>query len=192
MNPSSSLSDLVGGARGRLLEVVAQVGRPMSIRRFADLANVDQKGAGAILRDFAELGLVRSERVGKAISYEPMADNVLLGLVRRIRTLQREIVDALAERAEKAPDGVTLAVFGSVAAGRATKGSDLDLLVIVDPDVEAAADWADDFIRFAQRASGLDVNPLRFTPEEWSAAKKERALIVATIQDRHRLLCGEL
>lgn len=191
-DPQSVLPHLVGGARGNLLDTLAKVGKPHSIRQLADLAGVGHPNAIDLLREFEELGIVRSQKIGRSVVYEPVVDNVLLGLLRRIRTLQKEIVDALTVRAENAPPGVVLAVFGSVATGRASEGSDLDLLAIVDPVDDAANEWVDEFVRFSRRASGLEVNPLRFTPEEWASAMNDRALIVATVQDRHRLLCGEL
>ena len=192
LDPQSAVAQLVGGARGRLLETVATVGRPYSVRQLAERAGVDHTNASDLLREFQGLGLVRSEPIGSSIAYEPVIDNVLLGMLHKMRLLQSEIVEALAVRATLAPPGVTLAVFGSVAAERASQGSDLDLLVITDTGDTETQGWADEYIRYAGRASGLDVNPLRFSREDWKEAQREGALIVDTVRSRHRLLCGEL
>jgi hypothetical protein len=192
IDPSKAISQLVGGARGRLLEAIARMGRPFSIRQWAERAEIDHKGAASLLREFEALGLVRSEKVGSSISYKPVADNALLGLLRRMLMFDKEIQAALEQRAEGAPEGVTLGIFGSFAAGRAKEGSDLDVLVIVDPEDSEAVEWVNEFVGFAQRASGMPVNPLRFTPKEWESAVAEDALIVATIQDRHCMLVGDL
>lgn len=185
------LISLVGGARGRLLDTVARVGRPFSIRQLADMSGIVHSQARDLLREFEGLGLVRSQRVGRSIAYEPVDGNVLLELLRRIAMLRDEIIDRLREEAAGAPRHLTVAVFGSVARGKATDGSDLDLLVIggESPDAEA---WTEAFLRRATEISGMPVNALKYSREEWDEAKDRQDLIAEEIMDGSILLVGRL
>lgn len=182
---------LVGGARGRLLETVARVGRAFSIRQLAEMAGIAHPQASELLREFEGMGLVRSQRVGRSIAYEPVDGNVLLELLRRIAMLRDEIVERLREETAGAPKHLTVAVFGSVARGGATDGSDLDLLVVGGeaPDTEA---WTEVFLRRATEISGMPVNALKYSREEWNEAKSRRDLITEEILDGSILLVGRL
>lgn len=189
----SPVADLVGGARGRLLETIARVGRPFSIRQLAEMSDITHPQASELLQQFENMGLVRSQRVGRSVAYEPVGDNVLLQAIRRILSLRQEIIDSLETYAEDAPPGVTLALFGSVVSGRATQGSDLDVLVITeDGERPEDKDWVEGFLAFAQKASGLDVNPLRYTMSAWKQANSQGELITKTIADIHLVLAGKL
>lgn len=189
----SPVAALVGGARGHLLETIARVGRPFSIRQLAEMSGITHPQASELLREFEGMGLVRSQRVGRSIAYEPIEGNILLAAVRRILFLRTEILEGLQDAAEGAPAGVTLAVFGSVASGKAVAGSDLDLAIITEDEATTTTkEWVDQYVDFARAASGMEVSPLRYTQSQWDQAKTEGELITKTIADNHVLLAGKL
>ena len=193
INLRSPIAQLVGGARGRVLDTLARVGRAFSIRQIAEMSDVHHTQASELLREFEGMGLVRSQRVGRSIAYEPVEGNILLAAVRRVLLLRTEILDGLRGGAEDAPSGVTLAVFGSVASGRAVEGSDLDLAVITEDDAGSDTNkWVEQYITFARAATGMEVSPLRYTQSQWSQAKAHGELITKTIADNHVLLTGKL
>lgn len=187
------LSQLVGGARGRVLETIAQVGRPFSIRQLAEMSDVHHVQASKLLREFEGMGLVDSQRIGKSIAYKPVEGNVLLAILRRVLLLREEIIGELERSARDAPTGVTIAIFGSVASGRASAGSDLDILVITEDGAGSDADdWIREFLEWAERASGMSVNPLRYTQSQWRQDVSDGVLVTRTIEDNHRVLVGSL
>jgi predicted nucleotidyltransferase len=140
--------DEVLGSRARVavLRTFATAGgREFTGRELARLTALDHKTCNVALAGLADQGLVRARRAGRAILYGLASRHALFesalaplfdaerGLLER---LGREIHAELG-RARTRPTAV--AVFGSVARGDETAGSDLDLLVVTPAPIPGAA-----------------------------------------------------
>lgn len=130
---SASLSDaLFTRTQQRVLSLLfGQPGRAMSV---SELIQATGAGSGAVQREVARLagsGLLVSEQIGNQKRYSanpasPIHDE-LVGIVRKTFGLVvplRETLEPLADRIEAA------FVYGSVAKGRDTVASDIDLFLV--------------------------------------------------------------
>lgn len=74
------------------------------------------------------------------------------------------MADVIAEALEPLTGSIDVAfIFGSVARGAKTQGSDVDLMIIGSVDFGVVVDA----LHFAQQQLSRDINPKVFTPREW-------------------------
>jgi predicted nucleotidyltransferase len=145
--------------------------RALHVREIARLTGTT---AGTLNKELARLhdaGLLTRERVGNQVRYA--ADRAspihaeLAGILRKTIGLADVLADALA------PSAPTLAaafVFGSMARGRETSGSDVDVMLL------GALSFGDavTLLYPAQAALGREVNPVVFGVDEWRARLKAK------------------
>jgi predicted nucleotidyltransferase len=118
------------------------------------------------LNRLAEAGLLKRVRQGNQRLYSanracPVFEEVA-GILRKTAGLADVLADALAP----AGDRIEVAfVFGSLARGRETTGSDVDLMLIGDLPLRQAVA----LLEPAQRALAREVNPRIYTAKEWRA-----------------------
>jgi predicted nucleotidyltransferase len=85
------------------------------------------------------------------------------------------VADVLANRLAPVCDQIDIAVvFGSVASGKATQSSDIDLLLVGDLGFSEAVQ----LLYPAQDILGREINPKLYTAQEWAAAKKEGSAFI--------------
>jgi predicted nucleotidyltransferase len=159
-------------------------------RRFqsAEVIRLAGSGTGAVHRQLQRLekaGLVTVSREGNQKYYVARKDAPIFpelhGLVVKTVGVVEPLRAALAPIAEE----IDLAfVFGSVAKGNESAGSDLDLLVVTDKlayvDVYSA-------LAMAERSLGRTINPTVFTPAEWKQKRKRADSYAARITAQPRL-----
>src|SRR5205814_10688830 len=75
-------------------------------------------------------------------------------------------------------------VFGSVAKGNESAGSDLDLLVVTEKLAYVDVYWA---LAAAERTLGRTINPTVFTPREWKKKRTRHDSFAARITAQPRL-----
>jgi predicted nucleotidyltransferase len=116
------------------------------------------------LKRLADVGLLNCERRGNQLAYSanrqsPIFEE-LAGILRKTSGLADVVVEAL----EPLTDSIDVAfIFGSVARGTETQGSDVDLMVIGSVDFGAVVDA----LHLAQQQLSRDINPKVFTPRDW-------------------------
>ena len=146
MDLSAPLASFMNGLDAVTLRVVARAGANLSGRQIARLA-----GAGtpanvrlSLLR-LVDIGLVTMVPAPHATMYSANRSHILWPAVEIAMSARLELNRRIAAFAEAcAPDGVTVALYGSVARGDSNKTSDIDLLVIF-PDA-VTLDSRDEFI----------------------------------------------
>jgi len=129
---------------------------------------------GTLTRELTKLagaGILKREKRGNQQLYSADTASPVFGelasILRKTSGLADVLVQALAPVAERLRVAF---VFGSVAQGRETAGSDVDVMLI------GALSFKDAVARLhpTQAVIGREVNPKIFTPEEFTAkAKKE-------------------
>lgn len=116
------------------------------------------------LKRLAAVGLLNCERRGNQLLYganrrSPIFEE-LAGILRKTSGL----ADVVAEALEPLTDRIGLAfIFGSVARGTETQGSDVDLMIIGSVKFGEVVDA----LHLAQQQLSRDINPKVFTPREW-------------------------
>ena len=125
------LSELFGGAqRFALLRALYQ--NPAcnyTTIELARMAGADRGNVSRWLRRWAEVGLTKRVAHGQHITYQASNDPLLAGLTdmaRRSDEIVNDIAHGLPDEAE------TAVIFGSVARGEESAGSDVDVLVLGD------------------------------------------------------------
>lgn len=156
---------LFGRYRQRALSLLLL--QPEASYHVRELARLTATSAGTLHKELARLaaaGLLLREEQGNQVRYRanqacPVFPE-LAGLFRKTVGL----VDALADGLQPLADQIMVAlVFGSVARGEETVGSDVDLLVIGTPGFA-------DVVRAlypAQTTLQREINPVIYSPAEW-------------------------
>ena len=140
--------------------------RTLHVREIARLTGTT---AGTLNKELARLyeaGLLKRERVGNQLRYSAnRAHQIfpeLAGILRKTVGLADVLVDALAPIAQE----IELAfVFGSIARGTETVGSDIDVLIVGKVDFGPVVDA----LHPAQQQLGREINPKVFSRREWTA-----------------------
>ena len=133
-----TLNALFGGpGRTAVLRLLAARTAPLTGRQVARLTGLSQPGAARALEHLANLGVVSRQGAGRAIMHELARENILvesivLPAIAAEQSLTEDLVLALADAF--GPVSVSVTLFGSAAAGEASPGSDIDVLVVADDD----------------------------------------------------------
>lgn len=142
--------------------------RPDEALHGREIARRTGLSSGSVARELvrlAEVGLLQRERRGNQQVYRANTKSPiypeLASILRKTSGLIDVLADALAPVAAKLRVAF---VFGSVAQGRETAGSDVDLMLIGDLGFRDAVE----LLHPAQAAIGREVNPKVFAIDEFS------------------------
>lgn len=169
---------LFPGPRGAVLSVLLRTGAPLTGRQVYAMVRDDHSlwSVQHVLADLTSLGLVERTPVGRANLYTVNEQHYAIAPL-------RALLDPLAALREVAAaagaDAVIL--FGSVARGEATAGSDIDLAVLAGGSWDGRAELED-----AVRARlGSDCDVLVFTPEQFErlAASGDEPVVQEILAD---------
>ncbi len=132
-----------------------------------------------------EAGLLDREQVGNQLRYSANRSHriysELAGILRKTIGVADVIVEALAPLA----GSIELAfIYGSVARGTETAGSDVDLLVVGGADFGGVVDA----LHGVQKKLGREVNPKVFSRREWKARLKVGDAFVAEIMKGPKIM----
>ncbi len=159
-------------------------------RRFqsAELIRLARGGTGAVhrqLQRLANAGLVSVFHEGNQKYYSAQRDSPVFHELHGLILKTVGIVEPL--RAALQPVAATIQVafvYGSVAKGNETAGSDLDLLIVSDsltyPD-------AYEILQEAERRISRTVNPMVMTPEEWRKKRDAKDSFAKRIASQPKL-----
>ena len=123
------------------------------------------------LKRLADVGLLKCERRGNQLAYSanrqsPIFEE-LAGILRKTSGLANVVAEAL----EPLTDSIDVAfIFGSVARGTETQGSDIDLMIIGSVDFGVVVDA----LHLAQQQLSRDINPKVFPPRDWRNRLEKR------------------
>jgi len=116
------------------------------------------------LKRLADVGLLNCKRRGNQLVYSANRRSPIFEELAGILRKTSGLADVVAEALEPLTDSIDVAfIFGSVARGTETQGSDVDLMIIGSLDFGAAVDA----LHLAQQQLSMDINPKVFTPREW-------------------------
>ena len=145
-----------------LVEFFAKPATHKHVREVARLVGASAPTVGEELARLAGLGVLRTEQVGRSLVYSVNEASALVAdlksLVQKTLGVESLIRGALAEL----PGADSAYIFGSHASGRETATSDVDLLVVGEPDRVALSER----LARVERAIGRDVNVVTMSAEE--------------------------
>ncbi len=165
---NTSLMDLLfPAARQRVMALLLL--QPQSSFHLRELARLTGSHAGTLAREVDKLAhaglLLRSEQ-GNQVRYQANTADPLFGDLAALFRKTHGVVPALREALTPLDAQIRVAlVFGSVARGTASAGSDVDVLVLGSVGFAELAQAL-----FPLHASlGREVNPVLYAPEEFAA-----------------------
>ena len=159
-------------------------------RRFqsAELIRLAESGTGAVHRQLRRLeaaGWVTATRLGNQKHYQANADCPAFAEMRGLIAKTVGLVEPLRRALHPLASQIVAAfVYGSIAKGSDTAGSDIDLLVVADevgyPEVFSA-------LQPAESRLGRSISPNVITRRDWQEKLRQRDSFVARIAAQPRL-----
>jgi predicted nucleotidyltransferase len=167
MDLNDPISAVIPSIDGRVLQVLARAGLPMTGHGIADAAGASPEGARRVLMRLRENGLVTVRPAGSALLYQANRRHLLWPAVQRLMVEADQVVSAVKRRISGVIDAevgmprsehVTAALFGSVARGESRRESDIDVLLITPEGLEldAVTSLLDAVADDVQHATGND------------------------------------
>ena len=185
-HPSSTL--LIPEYRRRVLGLLLL--RPEEALHGREVARRTGLPAGTItreLRKLADAGLLRRERRGNQQIYSADTTSPIYAELAGILRKTSGLADVLAEALTPVAKLVRVAfVFGSVAQGRETAGSDVDVMLVGDVPFRQAVE----LLHPAQTTIGREINPKVFSPAEFSSRLRTEPFLADVVARPKLFLIG--
>jgi predicted nucleotidyltransferase len=169
MSNSSALIDhLFPATRQRALaQLLLNPGQAFHLRELARLTGINPGTLGRELDKLSQAGLVLRAEQGNQVRYQANRDCLLFEELASIFRKTHGMVPLLREALALVSDKIGVALlFGSMAKGTQSEGSDVDVLVVAEDLAFAALMHA---LYPAQQKLGREINPVLYTPEEFRA-----------------------
>lgn len=165
---------------GDVLAVLAQHEATITTGQLHRVLNrYSQEGIRKVLQRLTRQGVVLSNRVGNAYSYQLNRQHLAAGPIIELAQLPQTLLKRLEDRLESwAFPPTYAAVFGSVARGTMTEDSDLDLLLVRadDTPIDIWEEQVGELAADVSRWTGNDTSPLEYTVSELTASRDELVL----------------
>ena len=188
MKTTASISDLLFPNQYRRKVLGLLLMRPDQQIHLRELARVIGAAPGTLKKELDALcgvGLLRAERVGNQVRFcantaHPVFPE-LQALIRKTIGLADALRLSLAPLAGRIDAAF---VFGSMASGTESAGSDIDLMVVGDAGFAEVVDATYE----AQAALGREINPKVMSASEWQAKKAERNAFLQDVLNKPRIM----
>jgi predicted nucleotidyltransferase len=133
------------------------------------------------LSRLAEVGLLAKQLQGNQVSYRANRECVIFEELAAIMRKTSGVADVLAEALAPVAKQIEVAlVFGSMASGKATEGSDIDLLVIGEVEFAELVKA----LHPTQELLGREINPKLYSRAEWRQVKQENSSFIRELLER--------
>ena len=176
---------LFPGYRRRVLGLLLL--RPDESLHGREIARRTGLPAGTLTRELkrlASVGLLTQERRGNQTLYQANRASPifaeLAGILRKTSGLADVVFEALASLSEKIDVAF---IFGSVARGAETDGSDVDILIVGPVDFGNVVEA----LYPAQQQLAREINPKVFSVREWRGKFKERDPFVTEVLAKQKI-----
>lgn len=188
MKTKAALSDLLFPNQYRRKVLGLLLMRPEQQIHLRELARVIGAAPGTLKKELdalCEAGLLRAERVGNQVRF---CANTAHPVFPELQALIRKtigLVDALRLSLAPLAGRIDAAfVFGSMASGTESAGSDIDLMVVGDAGFAEIVD-----VTYAAQATlGREINPKVMSASEWQAKKAERNAFLQDVLNKPRIM----
>ena len=188
MKTTASISDLLFPNQYRRKVLGLLLMRPDQQIHLRELARVIGAAPGTLKKELDALcgvGLLRAERVGNQVRFcantaHPVFPE-LQALIRKTIGLADALRLSLAPLAGRIDAAF---IFGSMASGSESAGSDIDLMVVGDAGFAEVVDATYE----AQAALGREINPKVMSASEWQAKKAESNAFLQDVLNKPRIM----
>lgn len=133
------------------------------------------------LSKLAEADVLKKSSRGNQVSYQANRDCLIFEELSSILRKTSGVADILVDALAPLKDDIDVAmVFGSIASGKATSDSDIDLLIVGKVSFTDAVKA----LHPAQEVLGREINPKLYSVKEWQAAKKENSVFIRDVMEK--------
>jgi len=133
------------------------------------------------LSKLAEAGVLSKSSQGNQVSYRANRECPIFEELSSILRKTSGLADVLRDAMATLKDRIDVAlVFGSVASGKATSDSDVDLLIVGD----LAFTDAVKVLHPVQELLGREINPKLYSNKEWRIARKKNSTFIREILEK--------
>jgi predicted nucleotidyltransferase len=186
LNMHQSMSALLfPGYRRRVLGLLLL--RPEEALHGREISRRTGLPAGTLTRELkrlAEAGLLNQERRGNQILYSANRGSSVYAELASILRKTSGLADVVAESLAPLSNRIDVAfIFGSVARGAETAGSDVDLLIVGSTEFGAIVDA----LHPAQEQLSREINPKVFSASEWNTKLKRKNPFVLEILGKPKI-----
>ena len=161
-----------------------EAGRAFHVREIARRTATQAGTLHKELSRLAEGGILLRQRQGNQICYQANADCLIFPELAAIfrktcgpAARLRQVLTGFGEDIERA------FIFGSVASGKATAASDIDVLIVGKLSFAEVIQA----VYPLQATLGREINPKLYSPEEWRAALAENSAFIQDIMQKPQL-----
>jgi predicted nucleotidyltransferase len=132
MDLGSPYSDVLTGARGRVLAALVQAAEPVTVRQLALRASASPQGALDVVDDLTDAGVVLMKAAGRSHMVSLNRDHLATAPIEALVTMRVRLIEALRIQLEGWHTLHAAWLFGSAARGDGSRASDIDILVVGD------------------------------------------------------------
>lgn len=178
---------LVPGSQGAALEVLLRTDAPLTGRQIHGLLRSQHSlwSVQQALKTLTQLGLVDIQTVGRANIHSINEDHAAVGPLRSLLDPVAALMSTVSETVDENVRSVL--VFGSIARGRAHRGSDVDLAVIASDDWEGRLDLEE----AVHKRLGNNCDVVVFTPEQFQEAAMRGEPLVTDLRSEGIVVHGD-
>ena len=152
-----------------------------------EIARLTGTVAGTLHKELtrlADAGLLLKETVGNQVLYGANRDCPIFEELTSILRKTSGLTDVLASTLASLSDRIAAAfVFGSMASGKETAGSDVDLLIIGDVGFSEIAKA----VYSSQEILGREINPKVYSKKEWNKMREKKDAFVKEVLEKPKL-----
>lgn len=157
-----------------------------------ELVRRTETALGAAQRELSLLtagGLVQRVRRGHQVYYQANPSNPIFGELRSILTKTAGVRDVVQESLEPLLSRIKVAfVYGSVARGKETASSDIDLMVVGDVEFSEVVSC----LSVVENKLGREINPTVYPPEEYKKKLREKNhFLTSTLREKKIFVIGD-
>ena len=188
MKTTASISDLLFPNQYRRKVLGLLLMRPDQQIHLRELARVIGAAPGTLKKELdalCEAGLLRAERVGNQVRFCANTAHPVFPELQAFIRKTIGLVDALRLSLAPLAGRIDAAfIFGSMASGTESAGSDIDLMVVGDAGFAEIVDAT----YAAQATLGREINPKVMSASEWQAKKAERNAFLQDVLNKPRIM----
>ena len=188
MKTKAALSDLLFPNQYRRKVLGLLLMRPEQQIHLRELARVIVAAPGTLKKELdalCEAGLLRAERVGNQVRFGANTAHPVFPELQALIRKTIGLADALRLSLAPLAGRIDAAfVFGSMASGTESAGSDIDLMVVGDAGFAEVVDATYE----AQATLGREINPKVMSASEWQAKKAERNAFLQDVLNKPRIM----
>ncbi len=158
--------------------------RPDQAYHVREIARLTGTVPGTLHRELSKLakaGILEKSSQGNQVSYHANRNCLIFDELSSILRKTSGVADSVKEALTPLENSIDVAlIFGSVASGKATSDSDIDILIVGNLGFSEMVKT----LYPTQEILGREINPKLYSTKEWKAARKESSAFIREILEK--------